>query len=423
MANSAKVLGLFSSVVITVAGSAAQLPARNPDRLPSPTGHFGVGRMGLLCVDFSRIEPLDPDSSARRIMADVWYPAESFAAREKASADYLDVAAFERALGGDGLRKQLGTSYDIIKSGVVTHALVGAEFASSLPQAPVLIFSPGGGMIPELYASQMEELASHGYVVAAITHSYDGFLSVFPDGKYITHDAKRWPRIPSLEGEANLNQLEWHTEDIRIVLNQLERINNGSPPHYPFSGRMDLTRVGAFGHSFGGVAAAHACQKDRRIKACLNQDGAMAMKPYYLDARGWGMDQAFMFIERPPNREPPTAAELAEMKLTRAQAKELIERLNANRDRVLRSTGMGSYRVLIQRNMTSHMDFSDLPLLAAKNDAELRKRLDVMKVVRSYTRAFFDKYVRGMKQTLLESSVPDPLIESIERFAPARRPN
>ena len=147
------------------------------------------------------------------------------------------------------------------------------------------------------------------------------------------------------------------------------------------------------------------------------------MKPYYLDVRGWGMDQAFMFIERPPNREPPTDADLAEMKVTRPQAKELIERLNASRDRILRSSGMGSYRILIRRNLTTHMDFSDLPLLAAKNNSELQNRTDVMKVVRNYTRAFFDKHVRGTKGSRLERNVADPLVESIERFGPAKRPN
>jgi hypothetical protein len=47
----------------------------------------------------------------------------------------------------------------------------------------------------------------------------------------------------------------------------------------PFAGHLDFSRVGAFGHSFGGMAAAHACQIDRRIKACLNQDGLAAMQP------------------------------------------------------------------------------------------------------------------------------------------------
>ena len=179
-----------------------------------------------------------------------------------------------------------------------------APFVSSLRLAPVLLFSPGGGMIKELYASQVEDLASHGYVVAAMTHSYDGFLALFPDKSYVAFDSRRWPRIPSVEGEANLNQLEWHTEDILVVLNHLDRINRRSSSHLPFAGHLDLTRVGAFGHSFGGVAAAHACQKEQRIRACLNQDGAMGMKPFYLDVRGWGMNQAFMLMERPPNRGP-----------------------------------------------------------------------------------------------------------------------
>jgi hypothetical protein len=217
--------------------------------------------------------------------------------------------------------------------------------------------------------------------------------------------------------------LEWHTNDILTVLNQLSQLNDAPSSRLPFAGRMDLARVGAFGHSFGGVAAAHACQKDQRIKACLNQDGAMGMKPFYLDARGWGMDQPFMFIERPPNREPLTDADLAELKLTLGQATEMRERLNASRDRVLQSIGTGSYRVLLQRKMTTHIDFSDLPLLAAKNQEEIQRCLDVMRVVRSYTRAFFDNYVRTMQAPLLGSVAPDPLIQSVERFGPSKRPN
>jgi hypothetical protein len=72
----------------------------------------------------------------------------------------------------------------------------------------------------------------------------------------------------------------------------------------------------------------------------------MGMKPFYLDAHDWGMNQAFMLIERPPNREL-TDSDLTAMKLTRARAMELIARLNSQRDRALRSTGSGSYRVLL----------------------------------------------------------------------------
>ncbi|MCP3144937.1 alpha/beta hydrolase [Pyxidicoccus xibeiensis] len=46
-----------------------------------------------------------------------------------------------------------------------------------------------------------------------------------------------------------------------------------SDPAARFTGRLDLDRVGAFGHSFGGSAAAEACRTDARVKAGLNMDG------------------------------------------------------------------------------------------------------------------------------------------------------
>ena len=378
-------------------GIAAQSPSVGPGRLPVPTGPVGIGRVTVLYEDESRIEPLDPKLGPRRILVNVWYPADAPASKGVATAEYLDVAAFERVIGADGLKSQLGASYAMIKAGsVVTHAVVRA-FASSLRRSPVLIFSPGGGMISELYTSQLEDLASHGYVVAAITHSYDGFLTVFPDGSHVAYDSKRWPQQPSLEGEANLNQLEWHADDIRVVLGELSR----APSTLPFSGRLDLAHVGAFGHSFGGIAAAHACQKDQRIRACLNQDGAVAMQPYFPDARGWGMDQPFMLIERAPRMEPPSDQELAQMKLTRERVNEIRKRLDANRDRVLRATGKGAYRVVLQRSVTTHMDFTDLQVLGAPTSDERETRERIMAVVRDYTRAFFDRYLKGMRSPLL----------------------
>ncbi|HVW07994.1 MAG TPA: hypothetical protein VHC90_05400 [Bryobacteraceae bacterium] len=390
-------------------------------RLPLPTGAYNIGRVSFSFEDQTRIEPLDPGRSARRIAVDVWYPAERGASGSR-PARYLDVAAFERVIGAEGLKKQLGEASDRVAAGVATHATEDAPFASSLGLAPVLLFSPGGGMIRELYTAQMEELASHGYIVAAMTHSYDGFLSIFPDGSSIAYDSRRWPAIPSFEGVADLNQLEWHTDDILVVLNELTRLNAAPQAAAPFAGHLDLARVGAFGHSFGGVAAAHACQRDNRIRACLNEDGSVAMKPFYLDARGWGMDQPFLLLERPPNTAPLTDADLAQMHVTLERAKEVVARLNEDRDRALRSTGTGSYRVLLRRDDTTHMDFSDLRVLSAKDDEELEQRMHVLAAIRSYTLAFFDRYLRGAEAPLLDSAKTDPLIQAVMKFAPGKRP-
>ncbi|MBL8214199.1 MAG: hypothetical protein JNK87_25995 [Bryobacterales bacterium] len=145
------------------------------------------------------------------------------------------------------------------------------------------------------------------------------------------------------------------------------------------------------------------------------------MKPLYLDAHDWGMDQPFMLIERPPNRGPLTDDDLTAMKMTRVRALDLIARLNSQRNRILQSTGRGSYRIVLRRTVTTHMDFSDLQLLSAQNSIERNQRMQVLALVTSYTRAFFDRYVRGMKAPLLDRDKPNEVLESVERFSPSRR--
>lgn len=277
-------------------------------------------------------------------------------------------------------------------------------------------------MVREVYTAQMEDLASHGYIVAAISHPYDAILTILPNGRSIQHDSKRWPTIPSVEGEANLNQLEWHAEDIRFVLNELSKSNDAASSTLPIAAHMDLARAGAFGHSFGGMAAAHACQIEARLKACLDEDGEAAMRPFYLDDRGWGMDQAFLLMERAAPKAPPSDRDLAAMKLTREVADEVIARLHAYQDHVLESTGEGSYRVVIRRETTTHMDFSDLPVLGAHDNAEAKKRTHVLEVIENYTRGFFDHYLMNADSPAVAGEAQDGLIEAVQKFSAAKPP-
>ena len=290
-------------------------------------------------------------------------------------------------------------------------------------KSPVLIFSPGGGMPREVYAAQFEDLASHGYVVAAISHPYDAIVTIFPDGRQIGYSDKRWPVTPSVEGEANLNQLEWHANDIRFVLDELTRANLTNGSVLPFAGHLDLSRVGAFGHSFGGMAAAHACQLDRRFKACLNEDGVVAKRPLFLDAHGWAMDQAFMLILHDPPTRPLTDEQVAQTKMPRQDIEALVKRLVADQEAALRNTGRGSHRVRLRSEKVSHMDFSDLPLLGAHDRSEAERRAAILATVRSYVLAFFDQYLRGLNSELLIETAPtNEFVDTIETFQPAKFP-
>jgi hypothetical protein len=387
--------------------------------LPAPTGPFAVGKITAHWTDESRIEPLSRNHEPRELMVDICYPAEP---SNGVPVAYLDTAAYQRALGDDGFRNQFGNASATIKEGVRTHAVAGAPYSLSAGLSPVLIFSPGGGMVREVYAAQLEDLASHGYVAAAISHPYDAIVIIFPDGRQIAHSSQRWPKPPSLEGEANLNQLEWHANDMRFVLDELSRANVTGPTALPFAGHLDLDHVGAFGNSFGGIAAAHACQIDRRLKACLDEDGVVAKKPFYLDARGWGLDQSFILILRDPPTRRLSDQEVAEMKMSRQQLEQIIARLDAYQGTALRSTGKGSYRVRLRNNITTHMDFSDLPALGAHGRVDAERRAAIQAVVRSYTLAFFDKYLRAVKLELLDETAKGEFVEAVQKFAPAKSP-
>jgi predicted dienelactone hydrolase len=91
------------------------------------------------------------------------------------------------------------------------------------------------------------------------------------------------------EGCANRLLAAW-TADIGFVLDRLEQLNIADASA-KFTGRLDMTRVGVFGHSFGGAAAALFCHEDSRCKAGIDVDGA----PHGSVIQA-GIDRPFMFL-------------------------------------------------------------------------------------------------------------------------------
>jgi predicted dienelactone hydrolase len=415
------------AVLIPDVGHARQ-SASQIRELPRPTGAFPVGRVTLHLSDGTRHEPVSLGGGSRELMVDIWYPAES---TEGTPAPYFDPLSFSDAASADRLQGLLRAAYDDIRDGRVrTHARQRVPFARSVQRAPLLIFSHGGGEARETYSGQLEDVASHGFVVAAISHTHEAVLTIFPDGRHIGLAPGRWPRptqtaiagLPPSQ-EANQDRLQWWANDIRFVIDELAKINTARQAVFPFAGRLDVERIGAFGHSAGGQAAAHACQIEPRLRACLNQDGLSAFAPYYLDSRGWGMNQCFMLIVRNTPREQPSDEELAAMHMTRAEAQQLLVTLDARQDASLRLTGGGAYRVLIDAANTTHADFGDLPFLQSATAREAEARAQILESVRTVTRAFFDKALKGLRPPLLEGRAALPtFVEAVQAFEPAQPP-
>ncbi len=128
------------------------------------------------------------------------------------------------------------------------------------------------------YSTLAEDLASHGYVVVGFDAPYRTGRIVFPDGRIMGRTEQNNPETCVVADRAQMERcvsrvLTAWTGDIAFVLDRLARLN-ASDSSGTFTGRLDMTRVGVFGHSLGGAVALQFCHEDSRCKAGIDIDGA-----------------------------------------------------------------------------------------------------------------------------------------------------
>ena len=410
--------------------------------LPSPTGSRAVARVTYAWVDSSRAPFIEENATGHReLVVDVWYPAANPAGRT--TAPYLPgLPTLRHLLGDSALRAEFAPAYAAIELGSLrTHTTEGSPAACAADGCPVLIFSHGGGVDRSFYTAQYEDLTSHGYVVAVIAHTYDTHLVVLPDGRAIPASAPprdttppdqslpRWRQALQRDARSQAyvrRVIAVEAADIRFVIDQLFRYTNDSALHAPWANRLDLSRLGALGHSAGGEAAALACQLDRRLRACENQDGAMNNLPFARDPTGRVMEQPFLYFTR--GHRPPVISdgELAVMQMTKAEYDSLRKEILAGPTRLLADIRGGASRITLTTPGMTHMSFSDEPLIEAAGDSGKMSNAQLaLRIINTYSRAFFDKTLRGQTGTALDHPAKGgSAFVTIERFGPrpARRP-
>ncbi len=120
---------------------------------------------------------------------------------------------------------------------------------------PLLSFSPGAGVNPAFYSTFTEDLASHGYAVFGIVPT--GWVdTIFPNG----HRVPASDRLSDDDKWFTGTALPLWAGDLRFMLDQIKRLNRD--PSSVFFRRLDLNKIGAFGHSFGGAASILAGLQD-----------------------------------------------------------------------------------------------------------------------------------------------------------------
>jgi hypothetical protein len=300
--------------------------------LPSPTGSHEVGTVSLHLIDRNRQDPFFSTPHAREIMVSVWYPADlrwwpegdcgSAGKTDKkhwscapwmtpgALAVYranlerdMEMAPPPRTSPDGGNRPDGGNlspsgdggmltpdggipPLDISLDNVdfpITHARLGAPAKYSKRPYPVVLYSPSGLEGREVGTALVEDLASRGYVVVTLSHTYESREVEFRGGRVelgqgvddpfnITHPINGHPHLT--EGI--------RVADTRFVIDKLTQLVAGMNPDA--EGRplprglrqaLDMTKVGMFGHSLGGGTTSQAFAADSRIDAAINLDGSI----------------------------------------------------------------------------------------------------------------------------------------------------
>ncbi len=240
--------------------------------LPTPAGAFEVGTFSLHLVDENRVETYGPSPGIpREVMVQVFYPADPAADAEtgpwiedlsavgSALASYVDVPSF---------------SFDHLEL-TDTHTYPDAPVSDAVASFPVVVYSHGWRGFRTVNFNQAETLAADGYVVVTIDHTYASSMTVFPGDRQVPVDPAALPdedRIgPKAFLAAGSQLIEVMTADLGFVVDELANINRGDRST-ALAQRLDLNRLGLFGHSLGGGAVVSFCATDVRCKAGIGFD-------------------------------------------------------------------------------------------------------------------------------------------------------
>jgi dienelactone hydrolase len=392
--------GLLGLLVVLVAAAVVFLIAwsRGLIQFPALTGPYPVGKAEYQLVDESRPEIFSatPDDK-RELMITIYYPASPPA--DAHPAPYTT----------GPIRAAFGTP-DFFQDSVRAHAFVDVPLAADGARYPVIVFSPGMGFLPIKYAPTLEDLASHGYVVVSLSHPYSTAATVFPDGRVTASTAEAGSRALSAATAKATSDAEFDPvverigsvwlADVRFVLDQMEQFNASDSP---FAGRLDLTRVGIFGHSLGGGTAAEALYQDERFDAAINMDGTLFGE---VATHGVARPLMLMLSER-----IPLTAEQIKLSGSSPEANAYFQQREAATQATIYESATPGYRLTLHGS-THHtfIGFEPLAAPAIFIPAEVVGTIDgtrAVGIIDDYVVSFFDQHLKGQISTLLSGSPTD----------------
>ena len=325
------------------------------------TGKHSVGSQSYFIIDKNRPETLTKNTKDyRRIAIQVFFPS----------------------VKTDVCENKLKSPYG--KKIKYNHYLDQEIQATGNEKYPIVILSPGFGGSYLMNMSLAEELASHGYYVINVGHTFFNSTPTFPDGKKIeimSMDTLKMESDSFLDEvfKTKLNTyIKIQKDDIISTLNE---INNTLDKKHLTT--IDLNNIACIGYSGGGATSAEVCVTDPRIKAGININGIL-----YGDAWNDTIEQPFLYINA--DYSDPKKAEI---KMLGGQhiIDSLMRFYNERKNRFSEISNGDFYELTLFN--TTHHNFSDLALVNQDYCGKSNPKKCLEKTY-LYIRMFLDKYMK-----------------------------
>lgn len=342
-------------------------------RIADPSGPYDVGTRIYELIDNSRREIYSNKDEARRFMIQIWYPSKIVSSAQRAPW-MADAKIYAPAIAD---HIHLPSFFLDHLALVKIPASKDTKVAEADTPFPVILFSHGWQGFNAQNTQQALELASHGFVVVGVQHTYGAVVTVLPNGDVALNNPTALPDgAPDDEYEAAAQKLanQW-AGDLGFTLDFL-KLQNGDAASLFFEA-LDLSRVGVYGHSTGGGAAIQFCGTDPRCVALLGMDPFM--RPVSNEVIDGGVTQPSFFM------------------FSQVWADELDSRNNElfNRFYPNAKDSFGAISI----DGTAHYDFTDMPLLSPlAPQLGLKGPLNgktVTTIVNDYLLSFFELTLNG----------------------------
>ena len=371
-------------------------------KFEKPTGKYQIGTKIYHFTDSLRNEIFTENVGQKReMMVQIWYPTDQKSNNN--FAPYIEDSKTKTTAVAElfGYPKICFSQLQYVKS----NAIYNAGVSHIKEKYPVLIYLTGVNGSRQFSTFQIQELVSQGYIVAGIDNPGAVASVCFPDGRtikglplekikaLIDQSFENLPTTPSLNNiELQDGIIPYFSDDVSFVINCLEKINTHDLQNI-LTQHIDLTKIGVFGVSLGGIVAAEASVKDNRIKACLIMESRISKN--VMEA---GIQIPTMIITRSAEtmrleRKKSGGWTEKDIEIHQYTMKNIYDRLPSD-------------GYFIQIPKIFHIDFLDLPLwfpygkyIGLTGEMETKQ---AHQIINDFSVAFFDKALMGISSEFLK---------------------